>query len=659
MNIYSKTQLVILNLLFQTNEDQPMLSEDAANLLNSTTRTIKNEMNTVKSILQENGADIISKRGYGYYLTIVNNDLFIPFQVSVSQLIFSYGYDFEEEDYYVRQLLVMLSCEKKYFTLDEISSIFYCSRTTASAYLKKAKEICEYFNLTIHRVSHYGLSLIGSELHLRYLLLELLSCTYRLPEKNKVSQAFTDLFYENDSEKLRRKMLDLLIKYKFPIKDYYINKLLNYIIMSKNRYTAKHEINISEVNQEFLKQSIAYSIASELIKVYPITINSEHELCGIALMILLCADYNPVSNKDFVLQYFYQQALSMTDMIHNYLQLNFGIAAFFSKSNIQIATILSHINLKIYFNMNHYRVITKKYSGNMMIKLPLPSLLTHSLRIYFVNNLNYTFDFYDFLNFCTYFDSLFSIIDLNYRKVKILMVGNCPNIILDNYTGSLLNEYKDKIDNLTYVNLYEIRYFDQSQYDAVLINNIQPYYYHYELPVFTYDFQFKRGDQSLRRAITKALLIGYDIKQIIKDLPKISLEYYPTMSNYETLLFQLAADMAKSQEYTNTLYQVLLENAANWPFNLNNSKIIVLPPSLCKYDFISVYALEKTLILNGSAIQYFFIFSIDFLTNESMLKIIYILLNEVCRDWKSFLNILKLPEEDYINKLTKLVENTL
>ncbi|MEA5026274.1 MAG: BglG family transcription antiterminator [Erysipelotrichaceae bacterium] len=151
----------IINLLL---DGETISSEMLAKKLKLSSRTVRNELKMLKSILDKGGAQLYSKTKVGYYLIINDQTVFKRF---LSYLNDSKIIPDTAQERIQFLLETLLANNERYIKLEDLCDQLYISRSSLSADLKNVREMLEDYNLQLLTRPGYGIKVEGNEFDLR------------------------------------------------------------------------------------------------------------------------------------------------------------------------------------------------------------------------------------------------------------------------------------------------------------------------------------------------------------------------------------------------------------------------------------------------------------------------------------------------------------
>ncbi|MFV0393037.1 MAG: BglG family transcription antiterminator [Coprobacillaceae bacterium] len=166
MEMKNNRIIQIVKILSRTKK--MVTGEKLCQVLNVTSRTLRNDLKQYKSTLNENGIEIISRHGVGYQLHISNEAKYYQFiektmkEESQNQLVIPI-YPEDRIQYLIRKLLT----QEEYIKIEDLCEEIFVSRSTLTNDLKEVKQRLQYFRLDIESKPAHGIKVIGSEFHKR------------------------------------------------------------------------------------------------------------------------------------------------------------------------------------------------------------------------------------------------------------------------------------------------------------------------------------------------------------------------------------------------------------------------------------------------------------------------------------------------------------
>src|SRR5699024_3049947 len=120
-----------LILYILANSEKPLSSSDLGEMVGRSIRTIKYDMEKVDLLAREIGGLLKTKRGTGYWVEVIDNEIFSQalYQLSIRETFFkNYAGEINTDYFRIMQYLI---AQKDYFKIEEVCNKFYISRNIA------------------------------------------------------------------------------------------------------------------------------------------------------------------------------------------------------------------------------------------------------------------------------------------------------------------------------------------------------------------------------------------------------------------------------------------------------------------------------------------------------------------------------------------------
>ncbi len=283
MQYIRKRDETIIKFLLEA-ENNMATSNNLAEALNVSTRTVKKDIKELNMVLSAHGALIESLLSKGYKLIISDNLSFEQFIKelkitgnSKSQNIPHYRY--ERINYIIKKLLAI----DYYISLDDLADELYVSKSTIATDIKDVKQQLSVYNLKIIGKPKYGVIIEGGEINKRLCIAEFFF-------HNSVETGFLAsdhaMFVSHASKQEINDISDILKqtikKYKINISDASFQNLIIHTIISIRRWKFYNYIKIEKSRAGKLKEYYEYPAGKyykqQLEKMLNIILPDEEEL---------------------------------------------------------------------------------------------------------------------------------------------------------------------------------------------------------------------------------------------------------------------------------------------------------------------------------------------------------------------------------------------
>ena len=144
----AKNRLLMMLYLLSNSED-PLKAQNLAVMTGVSVRTVKNDMNELRSLALASGAEIITRKGRGYQLKVRNQEVYQPVLEQLQIRFHNVGHEQSEMLIRTNDIARCLVAANDYMTLDEIADQLYLSRRTLQAEFREVRRTLEQFGLKL------------------------------------------------------------------------------------------------------------------------------------------------------------------------------------------------------------------------------------------------------------------------------------------------------------------------------------------------------------------------------------------------------------------------------------------------------------------------------------------------------------------------------
>lgn len=241
----------------------PLTGTYLANVNQVTTRTTREDMKSLMTILVENGAHIHSLKGKGYQLEIQDEQLFRKFLQGIantedSESMVKPNTPEERTNYIIKRLLL----SEDYVKLDDLADEMYISKSTIQNDLKQAKEMLKKYDISLDARPNYGLILKGSEVKLRFAMSEFMF------ERNDSIGIDPNLgsFIQEDLDTIQTIIMNQINGHQITLSDIAIHNLLVHIAIAYKRIKSGYHVTLYQSDMSDILGQKEYEVAQEIVK---------------------------------------------------------------------------------------------------------------------------------------------------------------------------------------------------------------------------------------------------------------------------------------------------------------------------------------------------------------------------------------------------------
>ncbi|WP_276854052.1 BglG family transcription antiterminator [Enterocloster lavalensis] len=598
-------------------------SNELAQMLQLSERTVKGDMEQLKIFTRENGGSLESVRGKGYCLKAVDPLRFQQAKERVEILFSNIDKGHKENQVYHIARAVMRfegADEEGYFRLEQLADRLYLSPSAIKKEMPGVRDFLGSFNLSLPARPGKGIRLAGGEFNRRLCLLELYENHFRKRvvtfRDSAYEQAFAD---RDDKDQIRRSTLEILRASDNEVFDIYVNRLVDYLLLLRNRMKDGHSLELQGDQWTVWKKEIqscreyelARTLASEL-EHFPDFAVHDDEVTAIALLLLLWGDWDGVTGLAERFPTFYPQASRLSEEILEQLgsRWNIPIRQIDPEFAEKLTPGVLRILIQMHFNLSQCRLVGNSVSENAIQDSPVAMALADDLAEILCGICGKQINEYSIQLFAVSLYGLIDSISYPYIPRRILICARngkgSAQAIADGICRRMGTGW---IGKLTVSELYEARKYPFEDYDC-LIGSFRPYAYRYSWP-YTEVHPILQI-QDYQRIYREILLKGYDLTSVLSlcswDVVQVHKDF--TANSIQAVLQLLAYQWGLDLACKERLAAYLCEHHR---IRTHRQILTVLVPA-CRTgkQIFEVYLLKKAILYKGDNVKAVLFTAVDF-----------------------------------------------
>ena len=269
MEISNKRCIQILKLLLKNKEC--MTGDNLAVAIGVSSRTIRNDMKDLNRALEDHGASVVSEIGQGYYLKIEDQEKFLAFQNEMEEQKrekdFKNIIPSEPEDrvkYIISKLLLStLNGRKEKIEFFDLEEELFISTSTLKKDFRNIDKVLKPYDLKTSITKKDGVKIVGDEAKIRYCISEYIfnSKGYFGIEEN---QFYQSIFKEQEIEKLREILLDVISVYNLRLTDLAFKNVLIHSLIMLKRFARQKSVTYEENDIKRIQQEFEVDLGNEV-----------------------------------------------------------------------------------------------------------------------------------------------------------------------------------------------------------------------------------------------------------------------------------------------------------------------------------------------------------------------------------------------------------
>lgn len=238
--------------------------EDLANLIQVSSRTIRNEIKELETLLASNGGTLKSIRGAGYQLVIHDEKLFRGFlQENLDEQDSREKATPTMPEERVHFLIKRLLLTEGYSKIEDLADEMFVSKSTIQNDLRDVKKILEKYKIVLEKRPNYGLKLKGHELNLRFCMSEYVF--NRIGTHPAINNSGVSILTKGELEDIRDIILDQINPSGIVLSDVGLNNLVIHIAIAYKRIQNGNYVSLSQKELDEVTTQKEYEVASKII----------------------------------------------------------------------------------------------------------------------------------------------------------------------------------------------------------------------------------------------------------------------------------------------------------------------------------------------------------------------------------------------------------
>ncbi len=570
-----------------------LTSQEIAEKVGASQRTIKSDMLVLRDLLKPLGANLESRKGIGYSLTVVERDVFFPFY---EQLIYSrmlvgtYITDRIARFIYIARTLIASDVPIK---IDDISDEMYLSRSSIKQEMKSIYSFFNSYHLEIESTTGKGLKVVGDESNKRLAMVELVVNHYHKIQIQDTSPKYAAILEcsEELRQRIRRRFLETLRKSGITCIDDETLFFAFYLVVLKNRIKMGHMIQLPKdifedlINLE--EYQLSKQIFNDLEEIEGFNV-SEDEVAYAGMLLHGMRDYSIHEVNKATSNY--GLAAELCEEILEFIEVEWSIKFDddILKSHLT-ARLIPFITLIKYGLSTNQRIIPDM-SAHEIGASPLAVELSRCAIRYIETKYFCRLNSRHITTIAFVFYSAISRIKYKINKLKLLTVSTGGKESGRELVHRLNDRFGKMIASNEAVELYEIRGLKQSDYDYVVMNE-PDFTYFYDIPYFQIDTVSKPNQFS--RFHDEVVVNAYDINNYIPKEEDTSIYRSFNFGTCAEFFKMIAHKYGKDETKCSLIEALLSENEKFISYNSGYDTIVIfIPYALCKQERHDYYILE-------------------------------------------------------------------
>ncbi|MCD8221225.1 MAG: BglG family transcription antiterminator [Clostridiales bacterium] len=254
------TNREIMGLYSMLLDGEYITAETIAQTLHVSSRTVRNQMKNLNSVLSSYDIVVESKHGVGYRMIAGDAKKRREFEEMLWDRERQHTVVPNSSGERVAYLTDYLLKEDEYVRLDDLSDLLYISKKTLTGNLKEVESLLGEYRLTLSRKPNHGLKVEGSEFDRRLCIAEI----------SRTRQAPAWQLWEEHGQNEKKQWIedcihDCLSRYPYIIANIAYQDLVLHIEIAVRRMLAGHYIENSEGESVRITDPISWQMAGDIL----------------------------------------------------------------------------------------------------------------------------------------------------------------------------------------------------------------------------------------------------------------------------------------------------------------------------------------------------------------------------------------------------------
>lgn len=242
----------------------PLTSEEIATVINVTSRTIRNDIKELESIINQYGATVKSVRGMGYELLVHDDVHFRGFlQDQFQKNTYEGGSLPNTPESRASYLIKRLLLAEDYLKIEELADELYISKSTIQSDFRDVKRILENYDISLESRPNYGMKLKGVELKLRFCMSEFIF--NRNESLTHINSNDISILPEEKMTGIKNIIVDQIKLHNISLSDISLDNLVIHIAIAIKRIEHGNHVSLPAKDLSDIKKASEYEVAKKII----------------------------------------------------------------------------------------------------------------------------------------------------------------------------------------------------------------------------------------------------------------------------------------------------------------------------------------------------------------------------------------------------------
>lgn len=622
-------------------------------------RTIKSDIGELRKFAAESGAELLSKRGTGYLLKVVDEERYQAVKLQMELHFQAVGDDEQLILHRVGEILRHILTEESYLTVDDIADEMYLTKSAIRREMKIVNRYLDNFRLCGRKKNESGPFLKGEELDWRMLMLCVYENCYHEAVPRLANENYLRWFFREDEERyqIRYTLLHRLRCSSGHVRDGRTQVLARYLCLMANRAAVGCQVNFNEEKRGRIlclpQLSTARGILEDLEENHGI-VTGEGELLALTLLLACWADIPCGSDLASLYPEQYPELEQAVTRFCGLVWRSFGIdLPRFPESREYLEAALLPALLQKDFGALFYDMRLVHAEDERIGNYPLATQLAHLAAVLWREDYGCSMSGDNILMLATHLQALFLNISYHVKPPRVI-VTTFGGLTESRTLGRLIqNRFGSGLACIDSYELYELREVDESAYDWV-IYSYSDIFYRYNWPHVTVH-PIPTQDQ-MNEIYNRIVLSGVRLEEAWERLGFSGVHMhrkfrYQNLDSFVQLIgFRVGKDaesISRIEEYLHSLSRVSV---------FGKMGFFLIPRGLVRESFFDIYELAREKKIGMSPVCHIIVCSASFEDTPESVRFISDLLYMLFHNTDSIASVLRTEDPA---ELISIVRNSL
>lgn len=596
-------------------------ASDLAEFAHVTERTIKNDIKDLEEFAEKSGAKLISKKGRGYCLLVVDDkrleevtkQLFILYETS--------GLQQNEKQQREIRILKEILCEEEYITTEELAERLYLTKSAIREEMKTVNQILNQFHLRWKKKNEKGSLVIGDELERRMLMLYVYGSHYHEAINDNDASSYSIWFccgLEKKKE-VRHIFLRILRNSECHVRDERTETLSLYLILMKNRRKEKHCILFSDAQRKIIRQfrqtQVSYRIFYELAGYEDYQEVEDDEILAFGLLLAMYADISSECSIEKHYPMYIKEALNFIQLYDRYIQIEYGITlSSFPEYQRLLMESLIPVLIQKDFEFCQREVRISYFRDARIKNSPLAAQMGFDASSLFKKEYGIPLSLENALSISTAINSIMLSVKYDFKPIRALMYSFSGLRSAVTTAKLIKKRYGEYFEFIEPHELYEMRGFNPEEYDCCFLVLPREEYvgdlsYKYEWPYMQLDTA--PTQKQMNELYNRFVLNGVQLKEAYSHLQIERVHTYQNV-NFQSLDSLIDLISFKSGKDAESIQKIQKSLRAVPICTVNNTCVMFIKRKLVEDSIFDYYQLKSDLKIGSETVSCVLVISCEF-----------------------------------------------